>query len=103
MNLDKFSKSELEDLIGDKAALSQRLKELDTFIAAELESVVLQKMAAIVEDLNSRGHSLTPSKVQLDPSETDFCENHENRNIGLRVSSDIVISSGFNGIADCET
>ncbi len=59
-------------------------------------------MREIVESLNDVGHKLkeNPPDELPDYSETDYCENHGEKNCGFRIGSSIVISSGYYGAND---
>lgn len=94
---DRFASAEFEKERGDRSALRERADRLAEEITQELNHALLPALEAVIEKLNSLGHSLRP----YDPREPghiafrDDLDDESGYDCKLRVAYDFTVSTGY--------
>jgi len=99
----KYSAEKFRQASGNRDKVIGLLRELDTDVCEVVSEAVLLAMKQVVEQLNGQGHQMKMNPELMSIGETDFCERHgQPPNCGFRLCSDLVISSGYQGIHDAQ-
>ncbi|BAY16058.1 hypothetical protein NIES21_18810 [Anabaenopsis circularis NIES-21] len=94
MNFEKYSKQQFDACGLDTSAARQLADELQDDVAKEIHEVVLTAFLKVVEELNARGHNLTPyDEIQV--GDIPFRDESSKERCNLRLACDIIISTGY--------
>jgi hypothetical protein len=97
MDFDRYSRNSFEAIATNPDALRALADRLQDDVLVELHRAVVERFAAVVAELNRRGHKLTDYRDQTpdhghvrDYTTPDLC--------ALRLAFDLTISAGFEDV-----
>jgi len=97
MNYSKYNKEAFEKISNEIEATKKLACELQNDVLKELHHEVLKSFKKVVSNLNDEGHSLMPY-VENIVGDYAYRDTNESGGCSLRLSCDVIISSGFNDI-----